>query len=222
MNNSKFNEAFSIVDSSKNSLKYMNELLSGIERLDDKSIEKTQCIQAMCDNIEMLMSQMNKIDVVLKDISSNSKDNSYPVFCDSFKMRDMKVLIVDDNEINNYVVGKMLSEFGIDVDVATSGLSALEKVQNNEYDIIFMDYLMPPGIDGVETVKRIREMGEKGEKQLIIGLTANTIKEFKDGLNKYGVELILFKPVKYQQMMVILQKEFPDKIFSCNFTELNN
>lgn len=71
---------------------------------------------------------------------------------------------------------------------------------------------MPPGIDSVETVRRIRQLGDRGKKQLIIGLTANTIDEFKNGLNKYNVELIIFKPIKHQQMALILQKELADKI----------
>ena len=212
MNSSRFKEVFSSIDSSRNSLKYMQELLERINKLEDNGIERTQCMQAMWDNIDILLSQMNKMDIALKEISTDSKCSTHSDFLESFRMKDMKVLIVDDNEINNYVVGQMLSKFGIEVDVATSGEEALSKFSDNRYDIILMDYLMPPGIDGVETVKRIREMGEKGKEQFIIGLTANTIEEFKEGLNKYGVELILFKPVKYQQMKVILQKEFPNKI----------
>lgn len=127
-------------------------------------------------------------------------------------MKETKVLIVDDNEINNYVLEQMLKRFDIDVDIAKSGEEAIDKFMVNEYDLVFMDYLLPPGIDGIETVRRIRNLSERGKKQFIIGLTANTMEEFQKGLNENNVELILLKPIKFQQMAVILQKELPDKV----------
>ena len=106
----------------------------------------------------------------------------------------------------------MLKRFDIDVDIAKSGGEAIDKFMVNEYDLVFMDYLLPPGIDGIETVRRIRNLNERGKKQFIIRLTANTMEEFQKGLNENNVELILLKPIKFQQMAVILQKELPDKV----------
>lgn len=198
-------------DDFNNSLLCMSELISRLETLEENNIEKLQCIEAIRDNIDIMRSQ-------IKDIKESCKDNESSIFkmskgiSDTFVMRDTKVLIVDDNEINNYVVEQMLKKFNIEVDVALNGESAINQFEKKDYDLILMDYLMPPGIDGVETVRRIRQLGDRGKKQLIIGLTANTIDEFKNGLNKYNVELIIFKPIKHQQMALILQKELADKI----------
>lgn len=206
------NEFFEFTDGAVNTLEFIDELISRIEIPYDKNIESIQCIEAARDNIELLKQQIEKIKNQFSSLHTDIRMPGPKLFTETFTMRDTKILIVDDNEINNYVVEKMLNRFGIAVDVATNGEEAIEKFKKNEYDLIMMDYLMPPGIDGIETVKRIRTLGERGRKQFIIGLTANTVDKFKNGLNENNVELILLKPIKYQQMAVILQKELSDKV----------
>lgn len=203
---------YEITDNVRNSLGFMREVANRLEILDDKNIEKIQCIEFIRDNIEILMAQIEEIQEYYDEQNKRIDYSSIKKFTDSFVMSDTRILIVDNNEINNYVVEQMLKRFKVEVDIALSGEEAIELFEQKDYDLILMDYLLPPGINGVETVKRIRESGKKGENQLIIGLTSNTIDEFKEGLNKYNVELILFKPIKYQQMAVILQKELADKV----------
>lgn len=203
---------YEITDNVRNSLGFMREVANRLEILDDKNIEKIQCIEFIRDNIEILMAQIEEIQEYYDEQNKRIDYSSIKKFTDSFVMSDTRILIVDDNEINNYVVEQMLKRFKVEVDIALSGEEAIELFEQKDYDLILMDYLLPPGINWVETVKRIRESGKKGENQLIIGLTSNTIDEFKEGLNKYNVELILFKPIKYQQMAVILQKELADKV----------
>lgn len=177
-------------------------------------IEKEQCLQAVKDFIEIIKDETNKITENCNEKEILSNCNYVSKLVSGIKMRDTRALIVDDNSINNYVVKQMLSSFDIDVDVAISGEEALELYKKKDYDLVLMDYQMPGGMDGIETVKHIRESGEKGKRQLIIGLTAYTIEEFKKGLNDLGVELIIFKPVKFQQMSVILQKELSEKVIN--------
>ena len=203
---------YEITDNVRNSWGFMREVANRLEILDDKNIEKIQCIEFIRDNIEILMAQIEEIQEYYDEQNKRIDYSSIKKFTDSFVMSDTRILIVDDNEINNYVVEQMLKRFKVEVDIALSGEEAIELFEQKDYDLILMDYLLPPGINWVETVKRIRESGKKGENQLIIGLTSNTIDEFKEGLNKYNVELILFKPIKYQQMAVILQKELADKV----------
>lgn len=62
----------------------------------------------------------------------------------------------------------------------------------------------------METVERIRKIND-GKKRLIIGITASVVSEFKEGLNRNGTEIILFKPVKKQQMAFILYQELRHK-----------
>src|SRR5574344_983189 len=190
----------------------MQGLLEKLEFQKDESIEKKQCIEALKDVISISIAQIRDEKENCKKNNQITNENITNKLSDHLKMKDTKVLIVDDNEINNYIIAKMFNQFNVEVDIAVSGEKAVEMYKDHEYDMVLMDYLMPPGIDGIETVSRIRKIGERGKKQLIIGLTSNTISEFKEGLNKYDVELILFKHVKYKKMSVILQKELANKV----------
>lgn len=212
MNTSKLNEVMLSIDDSKNCLCFMRGLVERLKGLEEDSIEKEQCIQSMSENIDVVISQMNMLDADIKSLYTKTKENIPPNFNDNFVMEDMKVLIVDDNEINNYVVGQMLSKFGIDVELALSGEEALVKYEENEYDIVLMDYLLGNGMNGIETVEKIRQINEHGKSQFIIGLTTDSSDTFKNGLNKQDVELILYKPLKCEQMALILKKEFSHKI----------
>lgn len=115
-------------DDFNNSLLCMSELISRLETLEENNIEKLQCIEAIRDNIDIMRSQ-------IKDIKESCKDNESSIFkmskgiSDTFVMRDTKVLIVDDNEINNYVVEQMLKKFNIEVDVALNGESAINQFE---------------------------------------------------------------------------------------------
>ncbi|MCI5602894.1 MAG: response regulator [Lachnospiraceae bacterium] len=206
------NEFFEFTNNTVNSLEFMNKLVGKIEKHSDKDIESVQCIESLRDNIDILKKQIEEIKERFTLFHMNMHMSNTKLFTEAFTMKDTKVLIVDDNEINNYVLEQMLKRFDIDVDIAKSGEEAIDKFMVNEYDLILMDYLLPPGIDGIETVRRIRNLSERGKNQFIIGLTANTMEEFKKGLNENNVELILLKPIKFQQMAVILQKELPDKV----------
>lgn len=205
-------EFFELTENMRHGLQSVHELTDRLEVLNEDNIEKLQCTTAIRDNIDIMLKQIDEISDIYGRISGYERRESGITAVDSFRMKGTRALITDDNEVNNYVVSQMLKHFNIKVDTARNGEEAVELFKKNEYDMILMDYLMPPGIDGIETVKRIRSLGSRGENQLIIGLTANIVDEFKEGLNRYNVELILFKPVKYQQMAVILQKELPDKI----------
>lgn len=205
---------FKLTYDMRNNLNSLRGLIDKLDKKDTEKVEKEQCIEAMRDFVKILLTKTNGITLYCSNDKDTIDSHTGIRPQTNFKMVNTKALIVDDNEINNYVVAQLLNQFDIEVDIALSGEEAIELFEKNDYDLILMDYLMPPGMNGIDTVARIREMGERGQKQLIIGLTANTVDEFKEGLNRYGVELIIFKPVKFQQIEVILQKELPDKIRS--------
>ncbi|MCL2197016.1 MAG: ATP-binding protein, partial [Treponema sp.] len=82
------------------------------------------------------------------------------------------VLVVDDVEINLYVACEILLSYKLEVEMADSGIATIEKIVNGKkYDIIFMDHMMPK-MDGIETTKKLRELGYTG---FIVALTANAL-----------------------------------------------
>ncbi|MDR0291148.1 MAG: response regulator [Treponema sp.] len=109
-----------------------------------------------------------------------------------------RVLVVDDIEINFEVAKGMLDPYRMQVDYAESGAKAIELVRKGEprYDAIFMDHMMP-GIDGIETVRIIREVigGEYAEKIPIIVVTANVVTGQSEAFMACGFQDFLAKPM---------------------------
>jgi signal transduction histidine kinase/CheY-like chemotaxis protein len=119
-----------------------------------------------------------------------------------------KVLIVDDVETNLYVAKGLLSPYGLSVETALSGFEAIEKVRNGAcYDIIFMDHFMPE-MDGIEAVKRIRELEYKNP---IIALTANALIGQSDMFLMNGFIGFISKPIDIRQLNFWLNKLIRDK-----------
>lgn len=128
----------------------------------------------------------------------------------NLRMRSTRALVIDGSDKSNYRMKRVLEGFGVKADVAVNGGEAIDMYKHNMYDIVFIDYSMPD-MDGIDAAKCIRGV-ERGREQLIVGLAVNTISEFKEGLNALGIELILQKPVKREQVGLILSKEIPNKV----------
>jgi PAS domain S-box-containing protein len=109
---------------------------------------------------------------------------------------ETKVLIVEDYEGNVVVIGYILDELGISYDVAETGLQALNKWQENHYDVILMDVQMPE-MDGFTATKKIRAIEEekKFNRTPIIGMTAHALVGDKDKCVAVGMDSYLPKPI---------------------------
>ena len=115
-----------------------------------------------------------------------------------------RILVVDDNDMNLEVIEGLLEQTGIKVTTAESGKECLEILRGNEFDVIFLDQMMP-GMSGVQTLDKIREEG-LAKKTPIIALTADAIVGAKDNYIKEGFSDYLSKPVIYDSLEAILQK----------------
>jgi len=118
-----------------------------------------------------------------------------------------KVLVVDDVDTNLYVAQGLMSPYELTIDTAISGFKALEVLENNHYDIVFMDHMMPL-MDGIETTKKLRENGYKGT---IIALTANAIVGSAEMFKQNGFDDFLSKPIDIRQLNAFLNKWIRDK-----------
>ena len=118
------------------------------------------------------------------------------------------VLIVDDVEMNIYVAKGLLAPYSIQVSSADSGFAAIEKVKSGQvFDIIFMDHMMPQ-MDGIETTKRLREMGYKAP---IVALTANAVSGQAEVFLRNGFDEFISKPIDIRQLNNVLNKLVRDK-----------
>ncbi|MCL2605446.1 MAG: ATP-binding protein [Defluviitaleaceae bacterium] len=125
---------------------------------------------------------------------------------------DAKILITDDNEFNLKVASGLLSFMDIEAETASSGMEAIEAVKKNDYDIVFMDHMMPV-MDGIEATQNIRQLGEKYEKTIIVALTANAVKGAREMYLQSGFNDFLSKPIDPNQLqMMVLKYLPPDKV----------
>ena len=113
------------------------------------------------------------------------------------------VLIVDDVETNRFVAIGLLKMYKLYIDTASSGYEAIEKIESgSSYDVIFMDHMMP-GIDGIETTRRLREMGYV---KPIVALTANVVFGQAEVFLSSGFNAFLAKPIDTRMLTSILNK----------------
>jgi signal transduction histidine kinase/DNA-binding response OmpR family regulator/anti-sigma regulatory factor (Ser/Thr protein kinase) len=117
---------------------------------------------------------------------------------------NIKLLLVEDNMINQRVATALIDKTGIKVDVAGDGIEALEAIQNNDYSLVFMDVQMPR-MDGLMATQEIR--GTLKMKDLpIIAMTANAMKGDKEMCLNIGMNDYLSKPIKPNELFEILEK----------------
>ncbi|HKJ39105.1 MAG TPA: response regulator [Anaerolineales bacterium] len=105
----------------------------------------------------------------------------------------LKVLVVDDDEMNRRMMHLILTREDHYVELASDGFEACEAVQKNNFDIILMDLQMPK-IDGVETSRRIRASGDAGRRAYIVALTASYLPEKGNELFEAGIDNYIAKP----------------------------
>ena len=117
-------------------------------------------------------------------------------------MHNKKILIVEDNKINQMITRKILEKNKVICDVADNGTIAISKVENNHFDLILMDIHMP-GISGIEATKEIRKFNETIP---IIALTAVTLEESLDEFYLNGFNDIIPKPYKTEEFFQKINK----------------
>jgi CheY-like chemotaxis protein len=96
----------------------------------------------------------------------------------------------------------------IKAETADSGFKSIELVKENDYDIVFMDHMMP-GMDGLQATAKIRELGGKHAEQTIIALTANATRGVQEMFLAGGMNDYLSKPIELDRMSAMLKKWVP-------------
>ncbi len=114
------------------------------------------------------------------------------------------VHIVEDNDTNYFVIQRFLKKLGCHSTRSIDGYDAIEEIEKNKYDMIFMDIQLP-GINGCETTKIIRELSHCKEIP-IIAMTANTKKQDKKQCFDAGMDHFLSKPIEFKKLPTILDK----------------
>ncbi|MBQ5417643.1 MAG: response regulator, partial [Oscillospiraceae bacterium] len=117
---------------------------------------------------------------------------------DSFIAPECRILAVDDNPENLRVIKMLLERTMITVDTASDGITAADMAQASDYDMIFLDYMMPV-TDGIETLKIMRKNGLP-EKVPVVALTAEALSGSEDKFLSAGFTSYLSKPVSHHEL----------------------
>ncbi len=119
---------------------------------------------------------------------------------------DFKILLAEDNKINQKLVKRLINKMNLDRDLADNGKIALEKLKKEKYDLLLLDIQMPV-MDGLETAKRIRS--DKELKELhVIALTASAIKGDAEKFIKAGCDGYLSKPIDAEKLREKINQVF--------------
>lgn len=134
--------------------------------------------------------------------------NSYK---ETFRAPNAHILVVDDNEMNLFVVEKLLKTTEVVVSCCDSGERCLELIRQRHYDVILLDHMMP-GLDGIETLKRMKEMKHHLCKDTpVIALTANAIVGVREMYLADGFDDYLSKPIDSNELEAMLRKHLPEE-----------
>ena len=129
-----------------------------------------------------------------------------------FVAPDARILIVDDDIMNQKVAVKLLEPLRMQVDTVDGGKKALKMIRGRKYHMVFMDHMMPD-MDGVETTKQIRTMKDAYYKELpIIALTANAMTDAEEIFRDAGMNDILTKPIDLKQMYRMIYRWMPKEL----------
>ena len=168
-----------------------------IDRIIYKPINYTKIVKAL----EVLYAE--KEEKKLVHISSEKSIKKY---------NNLHVLVAEDNVINQKLIERVLSDFGLEVTLADNGQEAVELRQMYSYDMIFMDIQMPV-MGGIEATKEILEYEEKQRKHHIpiVALTANALSGDREKYMNAGMDNYLSKPLEIEKIALLLEEYFSNR-----------
>ncbi len=117
----------------------------------------------------------------------------------------LRILIAEDNVVNQKVATNMLAREGLRADVVANGEEAIIALRRQSYDIVLMDVQMPV-LDGVEATKRIRIMLSETDQPYIVAMTASTLDQARQRYEQAGMNDYLSKPFRLEELVVTLER----------------
>jgi PAS domain S-box-containing protein len=158
-----------------------------------KPIQQAQLYQALVKVLAQPTDQPEQISETSELASQRSPQHS------------LRVLVAEDNLVNQKVILHLLQRLGYQADIANNGLEVLEALSQRPYDLVLMDIQMPE-MDGLMTTEQIRQHGLKIEQPYIIAITANAMQGDREDCLAAGMNDYLSKPIRTEQLIHALQQ----------------
>lgn len=201
----------------------MDHLFRAYERADlltNQTIEGTGLGLAISNQLAHLMGSTLQVEstygvgsrfffvVTLGHGEENENQEQMAALEMHYTAPDAKVLVVDDDAMNRMLMDTYLRSLDIHADFAENGMECLKKVQNQRYDLILMDYMMP-GMDGAQTMEKIRQSEETHTP--IAVLTADIVDHVDQKLLKRGFDQYLSKPIDFKMLEGLISQMLPEE-----------
>ena len=119
-----------------------------------------------------------------------------------------RLLLVEDNAVNQLVASRMLQRLGFNVEFATDGKKAVEMVAANRYDLVFMDCQMPV-MDGYQATEQIRRTEPPDRHAVIVAMTANAMQTDRERCLESGMDDYVSKPINKSEIVAVLKRHLP-------------
>ncbi|HGY54647.1 MAG TPA: response regulator [Caldithrix abyssi] len=162
----------------------------------NKPVKQSLLFNTLRDVLREVQKPQQKNDKIL----DNALAQKYP----------LRILVAEDNNINQKLMLRLLSKLGYQADIAANGLEVLQALERQTYDLIFMDIQMPE-MDGVEATKEINRLYDEAERPRIIALTANAIQGDREKFLASGMDDYISKPIQGSEIQQVIKKWF-DKV----------
>jgi signal transduction histidine kinase/CheY-like chemotaxis protein len=169
----------------------------------DKKGNYLRCINLGIDHYIVKPFDVTELyNVILGSFSyvEKTKDNDGK----EIQKKDIQILLVEDNKMNQIIMAKMLEFIGYSFEIAEDGFEGYTKATSKKYDMIFMDIIMPE-MDGYESARRILEYDKS---YLIVALTADNMPESRMKAELSGIKEFIPKPVRIDELKKLFAKYF--------------
>ncbi len=116
----------------------------------------------------------------------------------------LRILLAEDNAVNQKLALRLFSLMGYDIDVAANGIEVLEAVERQHYDVVFMDVQMPE-MDGLEATRLIRaRLGDSSPR--IVAMTANAMEGDREACIAAGMDDYVGKPIRVDELVTAIDE----------------
>ncbi|MGZ8901068.1 MAG: response regulator, partial [Limisphaerales bacterium] len=146
-----------------------------------------------------LLQLMRETSIQVPAVNEQKKAQPIP------RSGSTRILLAEDNIVNQRVAQKQLAKLGYAVDVAANGVQVLEAIACSRYDIILMDCQMPE-MDGYEATRRIRQLPHSLGRLCIIAMTANSMQGDREKCLEAGMDDYISKPVKMEDLRAAIER----------------
>jgi len=170
-------------------------------------------VDAYIPNVSFISQPVQALSIanILNDLTNSNGYTESSVLSSviPFTAKNARLLVVDDIDTNLKVVEGLLAPYEAEIDTSLSGKQAVELVKQKEYDIVFMDHMMPE-MDGIETTTAIRSLeGKRFKTMPIVALTANAVVGMREMFLEKGFSDFLSKPIEVTKFDELLDRWIP-------------